>query len=148
MRLEERVALITGGTSGMGWATAVLFAKEGARVAVVGRNEDRGRQVVGEIESAGGQGIFIRCDVRLADDCSRTVRETERAFGAVDILFNNAGVYYPRTVPDCTEEEWDLTIDTSLVQVSPPDDAGYVSMGITIGISKVIKAWTDVYNRS
>lgn len=114
MRLEERVALITGGTSGMGRATAVLFAKEGARVAVVGRNEDRGRQVVGEIESAGGQGIFIRCDVRLADDCSRTVRETERAFGAVDILFNNAGVYYPRTVPDCTEEEWDLTIDTSL----------------------------------
>ena len=114
MRLKERVALITGGTSGMGRATAVLFAKEGARVAVVGRDAARGREVVGAIEAAGGRGIFIKCDVRIADDCRRAVQETESQFGAVDILFNNAGVFYPRTVPDCTEEEWDLTIDTSL----------------------------------
>ena len=114
MRLADRVALITGGTSGMGRATAILFAKEGARVSIIGRNEDRGREVVGAIEKNGGRAIFVRSDVRLAADCSRAVDETVKAFGRVDILFNNAGVFFPNTVVDCTEEEWDLTVDISL----------------------------------
>ncbi len=114
MRLADRVALITGGTSGIGRATAVLFAQEGARVGLTGRNEARGREVVGQIETAGGKALFIRSDVRLAADCRRAVEETIRAFGRLDILFNNAGVFVPHTVPDCTEEEWDETIDISL----------------------------------
>ena len=114
MRLADRVALITGGTSGIGRATAALFALEGARVGLTGRNEARGREVVGQIETAGGKALFIRSDVRLAADCRRTVEETIRTFGRLDILFNNAGVFVPHTVPDCTEEEWDETIDTSL----------------------------------
>jgi NAD(P)-dependent dehydrogenase (short-subunit alcohol dehydrogenase family) len=114
MRLTGRVALITGGTSGIGKATAELFAREGARVAITGRDEARGQGVVDSITRAGGSAIFVRSDVRRADDCRRSVDETARAFGRLDILFNNAGVYFPRTVPECSEEEWDTTIDSSL----------------------------------
>jgi NAD(P)-dependent dehydrogenase (short-subunit alcohol dehydrogenase family) len=114
MRLIGKVALITGGTSGIGRATALLFAHEGARVAVTGRDEARGQEVVADIERFGGKVIFIRSDVCLADDCRRAVQETLLAFGRLDILFNNAGVFYPHNAIDCTEEEWDLTIDTCL----------------------------------
>jgi NAD(P)-dependent dehydrogenase (short-subunit alcohol dehydrogenase family) len=92
MRLSGKSALITGGNSGMGRSTAILFAKEGARVAITGRDEGRGREVVEEIRKAGGQAIFIRSDVTSAADCRRAVEETAKAFGHPDILFNNAGV--------------------------------------------------------
>jgi NAD(P)-dependent dehydrogenase (short-subunit alcohol dehydrogenase family) len=114
MRLENKVALITGGTSGIGEATAVLFAKEGAQVAVTGRNEERGHAVTQKIIQHGGKAVFIRTDVRKADECRRAVDETLRSFGQLDILFNNAGVFYPHTTLDCTEEEWDLQIDVNL----------------------------------
>ncbi len=114
MRFEDKVALITGGTSGIGRATALLFAQEGAKVAVAGRDEKRGREVVDDIEKRGGSALFLPCDVRLADDCRRAVDETVRAFGRLDVLFNNAGVYLANTVVACTEEEWDLTVDTGL----------------------------------
>jgi len=114
MRFIGRVALITGGTSGIGRATALLFAREGAKVAITGRDEARGQEVVADIERSGGTAIFVRSDVRLADDCRRAVDETLHTFGRLDILFNNAGVFYPHNALDCTEEEWDLTIDTCL----------------------------------
>ena len=114
MRLPEKVALITGGTSGMGQATAILFAQEGAQVAITGRNETRGRQVVQEIEQVGHQAIFIRSDVRFAPECQRAVQETLATFGRLDVLFNNAGFWRPHTALDCTEEEWDLSIDINL----------------------------------
>jgi len=114
MRFANKVALITGGTSGIGRTTATLFAREGAYVAITGRNEGRGQAVVAEIDREGGQAIFIRSDVRLAVECRQAVETTLQTFGRLDILFNNAGVFYPNTVLDCTEEEWDLTIDISL----------------------------------
>ena len=114
MRLKDRVAIVTGGTSGIGRATAVLFAREGARVAVTGRDEARGREVVAAIEKDGGRAIFVRTDVRLAADCKRAVDETLRAFGRLDVLFNNAGVFHPHTTVDCTEAEWDEQIDVNL----------------------------------
>jgi NAD(P)-dependent dehydrogenase (short-subunit alcohol dehydrogenase family) len=114
MRFKDKVALVTGGTSGIGRATALLFAREGATVAVVGRNRERGQQVVNEIEAAGGQAIFLACDVRVAEDCRRTVEETLRILGGLDILVNNAGVFYANTIVDCTEEEWDDTVDIGL----------------------------------
>ena len=114
MRLENEVALITGGTSGIGEATALLFAREGAKVAITGRNADRGRAVVEKIVKDGGKAAFIQIDVRMASDCRRAVDETVRAFGGLDILFNNAGVFYPHTILDCTEEEWDLQMDINL----------------------------------
>jgi NAD(P)-dependent dehydrogenase (short-subunit alcohol dehydrogenase family) len=114
MRLKDRVALITGGTSGIGEATALLFAAEGAAVAITGRNESRGAAVVGRIGESGGAAIFIRADVSVAEDCQRAVEETIRAFGRVDILFNNAGVFYPQTALECSEREWDEQIDVNL----------------------------------
>lgn len=114
MRLQNKTSLITGGTSGIGKATAILFAQEGARVAITGRDQARGQAVVDEIQQLGGAAIFIPADVRLPADCERAVQETLRAFERLDILFNNAGVYFPGTVLDCSPEEWDVTIDTSL----------------------------------
>ena len=114
MRLEGKVALITGGTSGIGSATATRFAGEGAALAITGRNSERGEQVVRDIEAKGGEALFIRSDVRSAEDCRHAVEQTLGRFGKIDVLFNNAGVFHPKSVPDCTEEEWDETIDSSL----------------------------------
>ena len=114
MRLANKVALITGGTSGIGEATARLFSQEGARVAITGRSAERGQKVVQAIEQAGGNAIFMDCDVRSAEQCRRAVEQTISAFGRLDVLFNNAGVYYPHTALDCSEEEWDLQIDINL----------------------------------
>jgi len=114
MRLENKIALITGGNSGIGKATALLFAREGAAVAVTGRDAGRGREVVQEIERDGGKALFLQCDVRDAGQCRRAVEQAVRAFGRLDILFNNAGVFYPHIALDCSEEEWDLQLDINL----------------------------------
>ena len=114
MRLKNKVALITGGTSGIGEATALLFAKEGARVAITGRNKERGARVVERIKRLGREGIFLPANVSVAGDCERTVNQTLRVWGAIDILFNNAGVFYPQTALQCSEEEWDEQIDVNL----------------------------------
>ena len=114
MRLNNKVALITGGTSGIGEATALLFAKEGAEVAITGRNRERGASVVARIKQVGSDAIFLHADVSAAGDCRRAVEETVQAFGRLDILFNNAGVFYPRTALECSEKEWDEQIDINL----------------------------------
>ncbi len=114
MRLKDKVAVITGGTSGIGEATALLFAKEGAKVAITGRNEERGHRLVEKIRTAKGEAIFIRSDVNVAADCRSAIDETLRTFGRIDILFNNAGVFYPQTAIECSEREWDEQIDVNL----------------------------------
>ena len=114
MKLNGKVALITGGTSGIGSATAALLAREGAAVVLTGRNRERGEKVAQDINDAGGTAMFIRSDVRIAEECRQAVEQTLERFGRIDVLFNNAGVLYAKTVPDCTEEEWDETIDSSL----------------------------------
>lgn len=114
MRLRDKVALITGGTSGIGRASAILFAREGAAVAFTGRDEARGRAVEQEIRADGNRARFIRADVTSAEDCRRAVAETLEAFGGLDVLFNNAGVYVAGDVTECTEEEWDLQVDVNL----------------------------------
>lgn len=113
MRLKDKIALITGGTSGIGEATALLFAREGARVAITGRNSERGAAVVQQITAA-GEAIFLRADVSQASDCQRVIGETIRKFGHIDILFNNAGVFYPQTALECSEHEWDEQINVNL----------------------------------
>jgi NAD(P)-dependent dehydrogenase (short-subunit alcohol dehydrogenase family) len=115
MKLENRVAIITGATSGIGEATVRLFAEEGAKVVVSGRDEARGRKVADAIGAAGGAAVFVRADVTRAADCERLVAETRKAFGGrLDVLFHNAGVFHPHNAIDCTEEEWDATLDSSL----------------------------------
>jgi NAD(P)-dependent dehydrogenase (short-subunit alcohol dehydrogenase family) len=114
MRLKNKAALITGGTSGIGEATALLFASEGARVSITGRNSERGASVVARIKASGGEARFVRTDVSQVEDCRRAVDETLRAFESLDILFNNAGVFYPQTAIECSEKEWDEQIDVNL----------------------------------
>ncbi|HKU25582.1 MAG TPA: SDR family NAD(P)-dependent oxidoreductase [Candidatus Sulfotelmatobacter sp.] len=114
MRLKDKVAVITGGTSGIGQATALLFAREGALVTITGRNSERGAQVISIIEESGGKATFLLADVSSASDCQRVIDKTVRASGHIDILFNNAGVFYPQTALECSEREWDEQIDINL----------------------------------
>lgn len=114
MRLQNKVALITGGTSGIGGATALLLARDGAKVTVAGRNPERGQAVVEKIVRQGGSAIFVQTDVCCAAECNRALEQTLSAFKSLDILFNNAGVFFPHTVVECTEEEWDLQLDINL----------------------------------
>ena len=114
MKLADRVAIITGGNSGIGKATAELFAREGACLCITGRNKERCQEAAAEIKKTGGKAIFVIADVRSSEECRKTVEATLEAFGRVDILFNNAGVYFPNNAADCPEEEWDLTIDVNL----------------------------------
>jgi NAD(P)-dependent dehydrogenase (short-subunit alcohol dehydrogenase family) len=92
-RLEGRVALVTGGASGIGRESVRLFAAEGARVLVVDMDEKGGREAVAEIRGAGGEAEFARADVSRADDVRAAVERAERAFGGLHVLFNNAGIF-------------------------------------------------------
>jgi NAD(P)-dependent dehydrogenase (short-subunit alcohol dehydrogenase family) len=114
MRLREKVAVVTGGTSGIGRATAALFAHEGAAVVLTGRHERRGHAVQDAIRADGGNARFIRADVRRSSDCAMAVDETVSAFGRLDVLFNNAGLYIENDVLGCEEQEWDVQLDTML----------------------------------
>jgi len=112
MRLKDKVALITGAGSGIGKESALLFAREGAAVAVVDVNEQAGQAVVDEILASGGKAVFIKADVSKAEDAERMVAETEKAFGKLDILFNNAGVMISEDgdAISTSEEVWDKTL--------------------------------------
>ena len=117
MRLANKVALITGGASGIGRATALRFAREGAAVAVVDLEEVGGQAVVRAIVGEGGQALFLRCDVSQAADCQRAVQETVDKLGGLDILFNNAGIIRRATVIDTTEEEWDRVMAVNVKSI-------------------------------
>jgi len=114
MKLQDKVALITGGSSGIGRAIAMFFAAEGALVVIAARNEARGSETVETIAKSGGQAIFVTCDVRKAEDCQKAVERTVDAFGRLNVLVNNAGVIYRATVVNTTEDEWDDTMDTNV----------------------------------
>jgi len=111
MRLKDKVAVITGATSGIGRATALLFAKEGAKVVVVGRRRiTEGKQVVASIEKNGGQALFVQTDVSQEEEVKAMVSKTQEVFARIDILFSNAGILIPKNVTDMTSEEWDHLI--------------------------------------
>jgi NAD(P)-dependent dehydrogenase (short-subunit alcohol dehydrogenase family) len=117
MQLAGKVALITGGGSGIGRATALLFAREGAAVAVVDLDGARAQVVAREIDAEGGQALAVRCDVSQTADCQRAVQETVAAFGRLDILFNNAGIIRRASVLELTEEEWDRAMAVNVKSV-------------------------------
>ncbi len=114
MRLKGRVAIITGGNSGIDRATALLFAREGAKVVVAGRNAARGKKVVDEITEHGGRAIFVKTDVSKSSDARAMVEKTIATFGRVDILFNNAALSPVGTVLTTSEKEWREVIDTNI----------------------------------
>lgn len=116
MKLSQQVALISGGNRGIGFATARLFVEEGARVALIGRDEEAGQAALTALAAvaAPDRACFVHADVTRAADCERAVAETVSAFGRLDILFNNAGIILRnRTVENTTEEEWDVSMDTN-----------------------------------
>ena len=121
-RLSGRVAIITGGTSGIGKATALLFATEGATVVITGRRAKLGEAVVTStgsraIKENGGGALFIAADHIQLEDCRRVVDKTLAEYGRVDILFNNAGVVMGGRAEDTTEEDWQYTLDLNVTAV-------------------------------
>ncbi|MGD2206039.1 MAG: glucose 1-dehydrogenase [Anaerolineae bacterium] len=117
MRLQKKVALVTGGASGIGQATAQLLAREGAAVAIADLDEYHGLKVVEQIEREGGRALFVLCNVAQAADCRRAVQSTVDAFGGLDILFNNAGIIRRASVVDTTEEDWDRVMAVNVRSV-------------------------------
>jgi meso-butanediol dehydrogenase / (S,S)-butanediol dehydrogenase / diacetyl reductase len=114
-KLSNKVAIITGATSGIGKSTALLFAEEGADVVITGRRAELGERVVEQIRQKGRRGLFLQADHRQADDCSRVVERTLSEFGRVDILFNNAGIVTSGTAETTTDEVW---YDTLAINVT------------------------------
>jgi|SRR5579864_371351 len=113
--LENKVALITGGTAGIGRDTAVLFAKHGAKVVVSGRREAEGKETIALVKAAGGEGLFVQSDVSKSSDVQSLVKKTVDTYGRLDIAFNNAGVegvWLP--IADQTEENWDYVHNINL----------------------------------
>jgi NAD(P)-dependent dehydrogenase (short-subunit alcohol dehydrogenase family) len=105
-KLEGKVAIVTGATSGMGRDSAKLFAAEGAKVVVTGRNEERAKAVVDDIKAAGGEAIFVIADMANLDDVQKIFDATMDEYGTIDVLFNNAGVLSMSPLMEVTLEEW------------------------------------------
>jgi meso-butanediol dehydrogenase/(S,S)-butanediol dehydrogenase/diacetyl reductase len=116
-KLLNKIAIISGATSGIGNATARLFAEEGADMVITGRRAELGRRVEDEIKELGGRCLFVQADHASADDCSRVVERTLAEFGRVDILFNNAGIVTSGTAETTSEEVWNDTFAINVTAV-------------------------------
>ncbi len=113
-KLENQVAWISGGASGMGQATAKLFAAEGARVAIIDVQTDRGRAVEAGIRASGGEGLFIECDVSNEEQVRASIEQTVKHFGGLQILINCAGVTRFKPLHEFTEKEWEWLMGVNL----------------------------------
>jgi NAD(P)-dependent dehydrogenase (short-subunit alcohol dehydrogenase family) len=105
-RLDGKVAIVTGGNSGIGLATARLFCKEGAKVVISGRRDEENKKAVSEISAQGGSIFAVRADVSKAADCRRIVEETVAKYGRIDVLVNNAGIADKHMPIDLCSEDW------------------------------------------
>jgi NAD(P)-dependent dehydrogenase (short-subunit alcohol dehydrogenase family) len=116
MRLASKVALITGAGSGIGRESALLFAKEGAKVVVVDIHSAAGQETVSRIKTAGGEAAFARADVSTAADAQAMIEFAETTYGGLNVLFNNAGVFPDQdgSVLDTAEEVWDFVMNVNL----------------------------------
>jgi 3-oxoacyl-[acyl-carrier protein] reductase len=114
MKLENKVAIITGAGSGIGRESAVLFAKEGAKVVVADVNEKGGEETVSTIKNDGGESFFFKLDVTDREQSKNMVKTTMEKYGRIDVLINNAGITQDALVAKMTEEQWDRVIDINL----------------------------------
>lgn len=112
-KLNGKIALITGATSGMGEAFAKLFAKEGAEVVVIGRNKEKGQKVVDSICENGGKSIYLYCDVASEESVQLLKQEYEKRYDHLDILVNNAGILITSPIGEIKAEEWKKVFDTN-----------------------------------
>ena len=134
MRLENKVAIISGGARGMGAQEARLFASEGARVVIGDILDDAGRQTEAEINETGAECLFVHLDVTSEDDWRQAVAAAVSRFGKVDILVNNAGISTRGGIEDMTEAEWERTMDINV-------------KGVFLGTREVIPAMRDAGGR-
>jgi len=115
--LKGKTALITGGACGIGRATAHLFAREGAAVVIADKNEASGKVVAGEIAAFGGRAIFASANVTSTDDCQRAVERAIQEFGAIHVLFNNAGIIRRASIVELSEQDWDRVMAVNVKSV-------------------------------
>lgn len=112
---KDKVVIVTGATSGIGRATAIKFAAQGASVVLVGRNASRGQEIEKEITAANGTAVFMQCDVSREDEAKRMIDATVRKFGRIDVLFNNAGVMLQSMeIEKIQVEDWRKTFDINV----------------------------------
>jgi NAD(P)-dependent dehydrogenase (short-subunit alcohol dehydrogenase family) len=116
-KLSNKVAIVTGATSGIGKATALLFADEGADLVITGRRVELGQRLENEIRQKGVRCVFVEADHTQAGDCSRVVERTLSEFGRMDILFNNAGIVTSGTAETTSEEVWNDTLAINVTAV-------------------------------
>jgi NAD(P)-dependent dehydrogenase (short-subunit alcohol dehydrogenase family) len=115
--LEGKIALITGGASGIGRAAALLFAHEGAAVAITDLDDEAGNSAAHEIAQQGGRALFEPADVTKAGDCQRALDRTLREFGGIHVLFNNAGVIRRASILELTEDDWDRVMEVNVKSI-------------------------------
>jgi meso-butanediol dehydrogenase / (S,S)-butanediol dehydrogenase / diacetyl reductase len=113
-RLDGKVVIVTGGGSGMGKASSILFANEGAKVVVADIDEPSGRKTVEEIKSKGKDAIFVKCDISKTEDANNLAETASRVYGKIDGLYNNAGINPIGTVLETSDQLWDKTLDINL----------------------------------
>lgn len=113
-RLAGKVALVTGGGTGIGRAIALAFGREGAKVAVAGRRKEKLDETLRELEKLGSKGLAIGCDVSKSKDAEKAVRETTKKFGKLNVLVNNAGMLSVSTIEGISEDEWDRVMTINL----------------------------------
>lgn len=156
-RLSGKVAIVTGASSGIGEATALALAEEGAIVVAAARREDRLRGLAESIQASGGQVHTLRADVQVEEDCRRMVADTEERYGRVDILVNNAGVMLLGPIAGADTEDWRRMIHTNVLGLMYCTHAALPVMtrqksGHIVNVSSVAgrtaRAGVGVYNAS
>ena len=130
--LQNKIAVVTGDTSGIGRATVVDCARYGVNVVASGRREERGAELVAEMQGLPGNVIFVRADVTVAKDVENLMSSAVAEFGHIDYAFNNAGERSPRIphshpLHEYSDEDWDFYSDTFLTGVAWPIDGGYTA---------------------
>jgi NAD(P)-dependent dehydrogenase (short-subunit alcohol dehydrogenase family) len=159
MKLKHKVAIVTGGGTGIGRATALLLAEEGAHVAVVGRRESRLLETVNDIREHGGSAHQIPGDISKVSETERIVKETVERFGGLDILVNNAGVYRGPKITETTEDDYDYVMDINLKgtffmckhaipEMKKRGQGAIINVGSALGIKGWKDASTSVYSAS
>jgi NAD(P)-dependent dehydrogenase (short-subunit alcohol dehydrogenase family) len=114
MRLKDKVAIITGAARGIGEATAILFAREGAKVVVADKRQEEGEKVTKQIKDEGGEAIFVRVDITDENQVKDMVETAVKTYGTVNVLVNNAGVFVLNDVHEITNEQYDLVMNTDV----------------------------------
>ena len=114
MRLKDAVAIVTGAAKGIGWGIATVFSREGAKVVVVDWDEEAGKKTAADINAAGGDAIFVKCDVSNEEQVKAMIQATLDKYGRIDVLVNNAAIGVYKTITDATSEDWDHCLSVNL----------------------------------